>query len=219
MLRRLGVVEAWVIQLPIQRSGKVVFSKPFIFFPEFFNTCILWFGRDKEISSAIIEGGRVIQTAKTTLGDELAIKAGCAAEILHNLRSSQRYYVRNLLQGCGSPSSSESKLGWFVECSDEEGQFDALMVGTQPSYISDAKGPDIHSQVLIRWNESTQSIIVSRVPRDLDILEYARIPVNPDLHCLADSWLRAYDSLQEVRREVDNTMLLVEKGSVVDLQT
>ncbi|MHB8871566.1 MAG: hypothetical protein ACYC5G_03880 [Candidatus Doudnabacteria bacterium] len=219
MLRRLSFMEAWVIQLPIQQSGQVVFSKPFIFFPELFNTCILWFGKDKEISSAIISGGRVVQIAKTTLGDELAIKAGCAAEILHELRSSQRFYVRNLLQGHSNSRASGSALGWFVECSDEGGQFDALMVGTKPSYISDARGPDIHSQVLIRWNESSESIIVGRVPRDLTILEYARIPVNLELQYLADSWLRAYDSLQEVRREVDNTMLLVEKGAQVGLQT
>lgn len=218
MLRRLGFMKALVIQLQIKKVKGFTYSEPLIYFPEFFNTCILWFGKNREISSAIIAGGRVAQIAETTLSDELAIKAAYAAEILNELRSSQRYYVRNLLLEQARSNVRESSLGWFVECSDGQRSFEALMVGTQPAYIRRESGPDIHSQVLLGWNERSQSIIVSRVPRDLDILEYARIPVSAELERLADSWLRAYESLQEVRREVDETMLLLDKSMRAEQQ-
>lgn len=218
MLRRLGSMKALVIQLELQNQGRTVHSNPLIVLPDLYNTCILWFGRDKDISAATIRGGRVLRLAQTNLSDELSLKAASAASTLEEIRK-RRFQIRNILQSPDATNVSDPVPAWLVQYREGQEQFCGLLLGTPPYYASEIKGPDLYSKVLLRWVVQTNSVITSTVTKALVIEEQKSIVVSNELRHAADLWLRAHEDLQQVRREVDTTMLLVQEATKVNLQT
>lgn len=216
MLRRLGFMKALVIQLELQHQGRTVHSNPLIVLPDLYNTAILWFGRDKEISAATICGGRVLQVANIALSDELSLKAACAAAALAEIRQ-RRYQIRNILQNLGTVDVSDPAPAWVIQYSEGTERYSGLMLGTPPAYVSEDKGPDLYSKVLLRWETGSNKAIASRVSKAMVIEEQTSIVVSSELRRVADIWLRAHDDLQEVRREVDATMLLVKEATKMGL--
>ena len=214
MLRRLGFMKALVIQLELQQQGRTVHSNPLIVLPDLYNTAILWFGRDKEISAATIRGGSVLQVAKTVLSDELSLKAACAASALGEIRE-RRYQIRNILQNQDAADVSDPAPAWLVEYSEGAERHSGLLLGTPPFYVSEDKGPDIYSKVLMRWVGN--NVVTSKATKPVMIEGQKSIVVSSELRRVADLWVRAHDALQEVRREVDATMQLVEEATKMGL--
>ena len=216
MLRRLGFMKALVIQLELQQQGRTVHSNPLIVLPDLYNTAILWFGRDKEISAATIRGGSVLQVAKTVLSDELSLKAACAASALGEIRQ-RRFQIRNILQNLDTTDVSDPVPAWLVQYSEGTERFSGLMLGAPPSYVSEDKGPDLYSKILLRWEVQSNKAIASKVTSAMTIEEQRSIVVSSELRSVSDLWLRAHEDLQEVRREVDATMLLVKEATKMGL--
>ncbi|GEM_PF-5774408 len=214
MILRPGFMKALVIQLELQHQGRTVHSNPLIVLPDLYNTAILWFGRTKEISAATICGGNVLKVANTALSDELSIKAACAASALEEIRQ-RRYQIRNILQNQDATDVSDPAPAWLVEYSEGAERHSGLLLGTPPFYVSEDKGPDIYSKVLMRWVGN--NVVTSKATKPVVVEEQKSIVVSSELVRAADLWVRAHDALQEVRREVDATMQLVEEATKLGL--
>ncbi len=209
MLRRLSFMEAWVIQLIVKAGGRQALSNPLLFIPNFFNTALLWFGKEAEISAVTLGGGRVIQLAETTLGDELCLKAALAAQALVDVQR-QRFQIRNIIQGVHGTVADPTDA-YIVRYFNGEETVEALLLGKQPQYMDPNSKPDPFSHVMLQFKKIHERPIIGRVPRDVQLEIVREVSVSKSLQQAASYWLHCYDNLQEVRRQVDDAMFLTAK--------